>query len=72
MAAAESDRDPQSALRAEFLNFSAKDTASVSGSSSYQPCGLRPVRSRCRPELRLPLNAVFAGLICRGLGLFFC
>ncbi|KAM7385950.1 hypothetical protein PAMP_001989 [Pampus punctatissimus] len=28
MAAAESDRDPPSALCSEFLNFSAKDTAS--------------------------------------------
>uniref|UniRef100_A0A673BI29 E3 ubiquitin-protein ligase n=1 Tax=Sphaeramia orbicularis TaxID=375764 RepID=A0A673BI29_9TELE len=34
MAAAEADRDPPSALRAEFLNFSAKDTAAVWASAS--------------------------------------
>lgn len=61
MAAAESDRDPPSALCAEFLNFSAKDTASVSGSSS---CNLRwssPVRSLRHSELCYLLNAVFRG-----------
>lgn len=35
MAAAESDRDSQSTLSEEFLNFSAKDTSAVSGSPSY-------------------------------------
>lgn len=32
MAAAQLDRDTQSSLCAEFVNFSAKDTAAVSGS----------------------------------------
>lgn len=39
MAAAQLDRDPQSALCAEFLNFSAKDTAAVSGSSAGVSAG---------------------------------
>lgn len=56
MAATEADRDP-SALCSEFLDFSAKDTASVSGSRSLQPrgrcaaCpGVWPISGRCCPR----------------------
>lgn len=43
MAAAQLDRESQSALCAEFLNFSAKDTAAVSDSS----VGVSAESSRC-------------------------
>lgn len=51
MAAAQTDRDPPSALSSEFLNFSAKDTASVSRCSSCRSCRPCPVPPRRHREL---------------------
>lgn len=71
MAAAESDREPPSVLCSEFLNFSAKDTASVSDSPSCQHCWAIPEWPRSRSELWHLRNAAFGGLSCLRLGLFF-
>lgn len=70
MAAAQSDRDPPSALCAEFLNFSARDTASVSVSSSCRSRRLSPVLSLRHAYLSAAERRV-SSLICLRLALFF-
>lgn len=66
MAAAQSDRDPPSALCAEYLNFSARDTASVSVSSSC-----RSRRLSLRHAYLSAAERRVSSLICLRLGLFF-
>lgn len=59
MAAAQSDRDPRSSLCSDFLNFSAKDAASVSRSSHSESRRLSPVLSLRHTHLFEPLDDVF-------------
>ncbi len=70
MAAAQSERDPPSALCSEFLNFSAKDTASVSGSSSCRSHRLPPVLSLRHTHL-LPVELHVQWSLCLQPDLFF-
>lgn len=65
MAAAQLDRETQSSLCAEFLNFSAKDTAAVSGrpaaGSLRSSPGLSPRRgSASRPPHSDSTSACFS------------
>lgn len=68
MAAAQSDRDPPFALCAEFLNFSARDTASVSVSSRCRSRRLSPVLSLRHAHLSAAARRVSS---CLRFGLFF-